>query len=105
MTNDTVKHSKLLLDRLIKLNNLSDDESFRKYDTDQFSAFMDTVAFVMNAKDEKIAEELNNLQQYREALEFYANPSDYHTPLTGGLGKLFYDCGEIARNALKLEDK
>ena len=35
-----------------------------------------------------------------EALEFYANPSDYKTPYTAGLGKLYFDCGTIAEQAL-----
>lgn len=35
-----------------------------------------------------------------EALRFYANPGDYKAPFTGGLGKLWHDCGETARAAL-----
>lgn len=34
------------------------------------------------------------------ALEFYANPGDYKAPLTGGMGKLWSDCGSVARVAL-----
>lgn len=36
----------------------------------------------------------------RNALEFYANVSLYPSPLTGGLGELYFDCGSIAKNAL-----
>ena len=36
----------------------------------------------------------------REALAFYSNPSDYVSPLTGGQGKLYYDCGGTAKRAL-----
>lgn len=35
-----------------------------------------------------------------EAMRFYANPGDYKAPFTGGLGKLWHDCGETARAAL-----
>ena len=37
----------------------------------------------------------------REALEFYSNPRDYVAPFTGGLGKLYYDCGAKAQAALQ----
>jgi hypothetical protein len=37
----------------------------------------------------------------REALTFYADISDYPAPLTGGMGKLWQDCGETARAALQ----
>ncbi len=36
----------------------------------------------------------------RDALRFYSNPSDYVAPYTGGMGKLWGDCGETARAAL-----
>jgi hypothetical protein len=38
-------------------------------------------------------------QKLREALEFYADPSKYPAPLTGGMGALWHDCGSIARSA------
>ena len=41
------------------------------------------------------------VKRYEEALKFYANPSDYIAPYTGGLGKLYYDCGETAKQALE----
>lgn len=34
------------------------------------------------------------------ALAFYANPGDYKDPFTGGRGKLYFDCGEMAREAI-----
>lgn len=36
-----------------------------------------------------------------KALEFYADVSKYPAPLTGGMGELWSDCGEIARDALR----
>jgi septal ring factor EnvC (AmiA/AmiB activator) len=37
----------------------------------------------------------------RKALEFYADVSKYPAPLTGGMGDLWADCGQIARTALE----
>lgn len=34
------------------------------------------------------------------ALKFYADVSKYPAPLTGGMGDLWADCGQIARDAL-----
>lgn len=34
------------------------------------------------------------------ALAFYANPGDYKAPFTGGMGKLYYDCGKTASEAI-----
>lgn len=36
----------------------------------------------------------------RKALEFYADVSKYPAPMTGGMGDLWADCGQIARTAL-----
>lgn len=36
-----------------------------------------------------------------EALEFYADVSKYPVPKTGGLGELFFDCGDTAKVALR----
>ena len=41
----------------------------------------------------------------REALKFYADVSKYPAPLTGGMGALWSDCGQIARAALQGEPK
>ena len=41
--------------------------------------------------------------RYRLALEFYADTSKYPAPLTGGMGDLWSDCGQIARAALNVE--
>jgi hypothetical protein len=35
-----------------------------------------------------------------EALRFYADTSKYPSPLTGGMGALYFDCGSTATNAL-----
>lgn len=39
----------------------------------------------------------------RKALKFYADTSKYPTPLTGGLGALYFDCGSVAQQALSPE--
>jgi len=44
-------------------------------------------------KDERI-------RQMETALEFYADPGDYKAPFTGGMGRLWSDCGNVARVAL-----
>lgn len=36
-----------------------------------------------------------------EALEFYADVSKYPVPKTGGLGELYFDCGDTAKAALR----
>lgn len=35
-----------------------------------------------------------------EALKFYSYPSDYRSPMTGGFGNLYFDCGDKSRKAL-----
>jgi hypothetical protein len=45
------------------------------------------------------------LAEIEAALSFYANPSDYKAPFTGGGGSLYFDCGEVARKALSLMQK
>lgn len=46
---------------------------------------------------------MNTISHLRAALAFYADPSDYKAPFTGGLGKLWSDCGSVARAALEGE--
>ena len=41
------------------------------------------------------------VEELTKALEFYADVSKYHAPLTGGMGDLWADCGQIARAALE----
>lgn len=36
-----------------------------------------------------------------EAISFYADLAKYPSPYTGGMGSLYFDCGKIARDALK----
>jgi hypothetical protein len=43
---------------------------------------------------------METIARLRAALKFYADPSDYKAPLTGGMGKLRSDCGNVARDAL-----
>ena len=42
----------------------------------------------------------DRIRQLEVALEFYADPGDYKAPFTGGMGRLWKDCGTIARVAL-----
>lgn len=42
-------------------------------------------------------------ERLRGALEFYADTSKYPSPLTGGMGALWEDCGQIGRAALNVE--
>ncbi|WP_374520317.1 hypothetical protein [Hydrogenophaga sp.] len=46
---------------------------------------------------QRVAEDWKAVQA---ALRFYADASDYKAPFTGGMGKLWSDCGTIARSAL-----
>lgn len=43
---------------------------------------------------------LARIEELEAAVEFYADVSDYKAPFTGGCGKLWMDCGSIARAAL-----
>lgn len=49
-----------------------------------------------------IVHRVNNWDKLVEALEFYADVSDYKAPFTGGMGKLWEDCGHVAKQALVL---
>ncbi len=42
----------------------------------------------------------DRIRQLETALEFYADPGHYTAPLTGGMGRLWSDCGTVARVAL-----
>lgn len=42
----------------------------------------------------------DRIRELELALEFYADPGHYKAPLTGGFGRLWSDCGTIARVAL-----
>lgn len=44
------------------------------------------------------------LIKIREALEFYGHVPDCKAPYTGGMGKLYFDCGEKAKEATTLLD-
>lgn len=43
-------------------------------------------------------------EQAEKALRFYADVSKYPVPKTGGLGELYFDCGETAKEALSAFD-
>jgi hypothetical protein len=43
-------------------------------------------------------------ERLKVALAFYADASDYKAPFTGGMGKLYFDCGQTARAALNPEN-
>lgn len=50
---------------------------------------------------EQVVEDHNEaIERLRKALEFYADVSKYPAPLTGGMGELWSDCGNVARDAL-----
>lgn len=42
------------------------------------------------------------LSKIRDALEFYGHIPDYKAPYTGGMGKLYFDCGEKAKETVAL---
>ncbi|MFH1556835.1 MAG: hypothetical protein ABII76_18590 [Pseudomonadota bacterium] len=42
----------------------------------------------------------SRIKKLEDALRFYADVSKYPAPLTGGMGELWADCGEVARAAL-----
>jgi hypothetical protein len=46
--------------------------------------------------------ELDAIALAIKALKFYADSGDYVAPFTGGLGKLYFDCGEEAKKAIAL---
>lgn len=47
-----------------------------------------------------IMEQERRIKVLEDALQFYASPGDYKAPYTGGMGKLYFDCGTTARAAL-----
>lgn len=55
-----------------------------------------------DSRDAEIAALRAEVARLREALTFYADVSKYPAPLTGGMGELWADCGEIARRALRI---
>lgn len=46
-------------------------------------------------------EAMARIRRMESALKFYADPGDYKAPFTGGMGKLWKDCGPTARLALQ----
>lgn len=55
--------------------------------------------------EDRIAKLEEAVTVMREATAFYANPSDYVVPFTGGKGKLYFDCGIKAKEALTRVDE
>lgn len=51
----------------------------------------------------RLVRALNDSERLRKALEFYADVSKYPAPFTGGMGELWSDCGQVAREALNDE--
>lgn len=43
---------------------------------------------------------IGSRRELLEALTFYADVTKYPAPKTGGLGELYFDCGEKARSAI-----
>ena len=54
----------------------------------------------ISAASSTVTDPAPEIARLRSALEFYADVSKYPSPLTGGLGDLYFDCGEIARTTL-----
>lgn len=74
-------------DRLNGCLNLANERTDENFDQAVKSAF---IAAKLRRENEAL----------RKALEFYADVSKYPAPLTGGMGDLWADCGQIARAAL-----
>lgn len=57
---------------------------------------------------ETAVEDFNRMKARAEkaeaALRFYSDPSDYKAPMTAGGGKLYFDCGKTAREALAQQE-
>lgn len=60
------------------------------------------------AEREALSAEVERLHRRAEraeaALRFYADIAKYPAPLTGGMGALWQDCGQIARAALAIAE-
>ena len=56
------------------------------------------------ARDKDFAELQAENARLRAALKFYGDVSKYPSPLTGGMGALWSDCGQIARATLGEKD-
>lgn len=56
--------------------------------------------YALLARDAELAALKKQVEELTKALEFYADVSKYPAPLTGGMGDLWADCGQIARAAL-----
>lgn len=69
--------------------------SLKRYEDAEF------IALLRNSFPALLAER----QALREALRFYAEIDDYKAPMTGGMGKLYFDVGQTARAALALAHK
>jgi hypothetical protein len=74
-------------DRLNGCLNLANERTDENFDQAVKSAF---IAAKLRRENEAL----------RKALAFYADTSKYPAPLTGGMGALWADCGQIARAAL-----
>lgn len=74
-------------DRLNGCLNLANERTDENFDQAVKSAF---IAAKLRRENEAL----------RKALAFYADTSKYPAPLTGGMGDLWADCGQIARAAL-----
>lgn len=98
-----------VLERLIKEADVAD--SSRLHDTGAIEAARNALAAEPTEMDAALAAgdgalhgAISHWQERalraEQALQFYASPSDYKAPFTGGMGKLWSDCGETARAAL-----
>lgn len=89
------------------LELIADRDSWEQQASDRTD---DAVRFATQLEDAQgeiraLRETEQNMRERVKALEeglrFYADPGDYKAPFTGGLGKLYFDCGLAARALLE----
>jgi len=61
----------------------------------------DNAAYIAAANPAAILALLDRVKALEKGLSFYADPGDYKAPFTGGMGKLYFDCGQAARALLE----
>lgn len=84
-----------------ELRKTAMDALLARSSNDELAAEIAELRRIAQAHKEHGREMRAEIMELREALEFYADVSKYPSPLTGGMGDLWADCGEIARAALK----
>lgn len=59
------------------------------------------MGYVSRSLEQRLFASRAECERLRTALQFYGDIEDYKSPLTGGMGKLYFDCGQTARTALQ----